>query len=517
MEQKGKLKLQSHLPFTLKEIKKSLFSLNDQIESLTISEKSRLEKFLREFSASKKKKKLYEHFENRIQYGFNDSINRIRLYSLDENRLFIRAAFQAEYVKNKNETLLNIQTQYEIFGSLYDKIHFQLLKSDQSIQGNKELFIFSKFNKSKWHRNAILNTEVSSSDHSRGFIAYDINKFNIFLGRIPWSIGFGESGKFVMNGFQTAIPTSFGVNLDFDWFRYSSIHSAITAPELMTIVTEEYGGISQQYRKAPDKFMVSHRFEVDLWDNFTIHQNEMIVYGNRSLDLNYLNPFSFLRPLEHELGDRDNALITIGFKWRLPKYHLITYHDFLLDEWKISEAAKYFDGGETWFGNKHGIMNGLSWANHNIQLWFEHVSIAPWVYTHKFDVNRYTHDSQPLGYTAGPNSQTFFYKAAYYPNPHWQFFLSHRIVHKGKNYDENDNSTWNIGGDIFKGHRNDNTEGNIKSIKETRKFLEGDLESTKQTIFNAHYQYNFYLSAELEYEYNWDNESVLKFYFSIQI
>ena len=328
---------------------------------------------------------------------------------------------------------------------------------------------------------------------------------------------FGESGKFVLNDFQTAIPTSFGVNLDFDWFRYHAIHSALTAPELMATVTEEYGGIKQQYRKAPDKFMVSHRFEVDLWDNFTIHQNEMIVYGNRSLDLNYLNPFSFLRPLEHELGDRDNALITVGFKWRLPKYHIMTYHDFLLDEWKISEAAKYFDAGETWFGNKHGVLNGLSWANHNIQLWFEHVSIAPWVYTHKFDVNRYTHDSQPLGYLAGPNSQTFFYKAAYYPDPHWQFFISHRIEHKGKNFNENNDSVWNIGGNIFKGHRNENPEGNTKSIKDTRRFLEGELETRKQTIFNVHYQYNFYLSAEFEYEYNWKNESILKFYFSIQI
>lgn len=439
----------------------------------------------------------------------NKSITLSNLISLNVDSVFTTysytdsissAVLELSFYGDYSDEVLHT-VSYELSGNIDNQFHFyfkqsEILKSKSNSQNNIDEF--SYFN----------TVKTTTADKSSGYGVYQIPSSYIYLGKVNWSIGAGESGKLILNNKLNTSFSSFGMYFELGPFRYHSIHGSILGSELKEQFRDSLNSDPINFY-LPDKFFVNHRFELSLSNDLMFHYNEALIYGNRSIDINYFNPFSFLRSQEHELHDRDNVLISLGMSWRIPSLSLQIYNDILLDEWKISEVFT------DWFGNKHGIMNGLTWAKHNIQLWFEHVAIRPFTYTHKFDVNRYTHDGQNIGYFAGPNSQTFFYKTAYYPNPSWSYWLSHRVTHKGQNYDQAEGRVWNVGGDIFKGHINENS-GSVESISENVAFLSGNLLTEIETQFNITYEPNYYIKTELNYTYNSLDKTLLRFFFRIQ-
>jgi len=518
METYGFISLEGVKPYTSSYIQIKLKKLKKQ--RLSVENRQWLESFESEFFLVSQQKKSVQPFwtskgfshswQSVTSSGFDESKEFLSFHKENENYLLASIRLQSE-IMLKNSSANLIATEYGGFGKFND-FYISVLKQDYSISDkNSILTQNSRFLTNKWSNDVVNSGSLESADHSRGYLAHKTKHTLFWLGRIPFEIGSGESGKFVLNGFQTSVPTSLGFSLDFWKIRYQGLHASLTAPELMVTLEENMNGALNSYRKAPDKFLTSHRFELDLSENFQIHYNELIVYGNRSLDLNYVNPFSFLRPLEHELGDRDNAIITLGGKLKIPSLHLMGYTDFILDEWKLDELDAYWSDKKSWWANKHGNLTGITWANHGIQVWAEYVAIAPWVYTHKFDVNRYTHDASPLGYKLGPNSQTMFYKMAYQYNPQLRLEISHKREQKGQNYSSNERTLWNIGGDIFKGHI-----ARFGELTETRTFLEGDLLKRQTTEIKLRYDFNHYVKMESSYTIHSNENNLLMLYFSIR-
>jgi hypothetical protein len=413
------------------------------------------------------------------------------------------------YAENlfESKAAFNLNSSYYLSGKV-DNFYFHMEKFENFAIGNKNIVaknsVFSKSNYQEKHLE-----ESNSFDLSFGHLIYAFNKSYLFLGKIPWEIGYGESGKLILNGFKQHYPiTAFGLNLDLGIFRYHAMHGQLLASELLEFRNDSLNGDLVHGRQMPDKFMVSHRFEIDLSKNVVLAMNELIVYGNRSVDLNYLNPFHFVKPVEHELQDRDNALIALSVKFRIPQLNIISYHEILLDEWKISELSSYFSSKEHWFGNKQAMLNGISYRNNNWQVFLELVQIAPYVYTHKFAVNRYSHDALPLGYDTGPNSLSYFFKCQYLSDDEYSLSFSYRHVKKGNNYSAVERNDWNIGGDLFHG---DNTRA-----KETRRFLEGKIFLEDQIQLNFKYQLhnNFILYSNHKISNSkWNSNNGLVFLF----
>ena len=514
MEVLGHISLKGVKPYKFSSIQAILKNL--EREDLSVKYQLILKSFKNEFQIKNDQSNEFQPVwtVNGFKHSFNSVYssgfekNNEKLVFYNEGKDFVSAGIrlQAEFIRSSRL----ISTEYNGFGR-FGNFHFSLLKQDYAVSDSKNQLVgTSRFLINKWSNGALRDGSVKSADHSRGYLAYSNKNITAWLGRIPFEIGSGESGKFVLNGFQTSIPTSLGFSFDFWKIRYHGMHASLTAPELMVTLEENNNGHLNFFRKSSDKFLVSHRFELDLHDNFQIHYNEMIVYGNRSIDLNYLNPFSFLRPLEHELGDRDNAIITLGGKLKLPNLNLMGYADFILDEWKLEELDSYWSDKKSWWANKHGVLTGLTWANHGFQLWGEYVAIAPWVYTHKFDANRYTHDGSTLGYNLGPNSRTLYYKAAYQFNPQLRIEISHRRESKGENFNETKTGIWNVGGDIFKGHTT-----RFGGLTSTRTFLEGNLKKRNTSRFKIRYDHNHYIKMEAEYKSISNLDNVLLFYFSL--
>jgi hypothetical protein len=239
----------------------------------------------------------------------------------------------------------------------------------------------------------------------------------------------------------------------------------------------------------PDKWVVSNRFEFSPFTGMAVGLTGMIVYGNRSADWAYLFPLNFFRATEHNLRDRDNALLSIDLESRIFRGTKI-YGTLFIDELRKEKL------GTDWFGNKHGFQIGFHLTDPfsipNIALRFEYLAIMPWVYTHRFDINRYISDLSSLGYWAGPNSEIFYIHLEKEWHRRLITGLKWRQWKHGDNYPNK-----NIGGDILLGHSRllDDQEEPVK----TSKFLEGILETEKKLEFYTRYEVfnDFYLNFKV--------------------
>jgi hypothetical protein len=154
---------------------------------------------------------------------------------------------------------------------------------------------------------------------------------------------------------------------------------------------------STELPKFNDKFLATHILKWNINANWQLFLGEHIIYGNRNLDLNYLLPLAFYRVIEHNLADRDNALIFGGFNFHFSDHTF--YTNFILDEFKKSEILG------NWWGNKYAVQTGasFSFANFFKRFGIEITAVRPWLYTHYILENKFSHDGISLGFPDGSN------------------------------------------------------------------------------------------------------------------
>ncbi len=95
--------------------------------------------------------------------------------------------------------------------------------------------------------------------------------------------------------------------------------------------------------------------------------------------------------------------------------------------------------------------------------------IEPYVYSHRFNENNYSHNDFLLGHDIGPNSDDFFVKIIYLLSKRATLTIFAEKIRHGKNIVVNQDSIINVGGDFKLGHRNWDSE--------KAKFLDGILEN----------------------------------------
>ncbi len=311
--------------------------------------------------------------------------------------------------------------------------------------------------------------KVTYFDRSGGELALTLPYFQVRFAQqfVQW--GLGESGQFIISDYADHFPY---FQLQKRWRRvtFSFIHGKLVA---------EASGDSLAGRPYyPDKWIVAHRLEVSPWDRLSLAFTESYIYGNRGIEWAYLLPLNMYRATEHYLLDRDNKTIALDAELRLQR-GLKLYGTIFLDEFKQSQLFT------NWYGNKHAFMIGL-WNTDpfripNFSIRLEYVAIMPWVYTHKYAVNRYVNNLQPLGYWAGPNSEVWYFHVK--KDVHRRLIGGFRFRQwkHGENYPNE-----NIGGDILLGYNV--LLGDQKKRRTTRKFLEGILRTEKTIQFYLRYE-----------------------------
>jgi len=237
-------------------------------------------------------------------------------------------------------------------------------------------------------------------------------------------------------------------------------------------------------KKFANKYLAAHRLEINLGSGVNIGFQEAVVYGQRGLELAYVNPVMFLRSAEHYLGDQDNALMGIDITFN-PIKGLKFYGEFLMDDVFIKRI------GTKWWGNKFAYHASLFWIDplgfENTSFRLEYTKIKPFVYSHRFPINVYKHYNSSLGKSIKPNSDKW--------NGVFDYYQSRKLYYSIQIwYDRHGSSTERqiVGGEIY--------EPTPNFGDEYLGFLKGNLETMKGLKLRITYETlrNLFITANLE-------------------
>ena len=224
---------------------------------------------------------------------------------------------------------------------------------------------------------------------------------------------------------------------------------------------------------ARQKYLAAHRLELALAPWLDLGLQEIVIYGDRGLELTYLNPIMFYWAAQSYLGDTDNMILGLDLDLH-PGKGLRFYLAFVADDlnYKLADYKRLWIFTDD-LANKFSFQFGMLWIDPigllDTDLRAEYVRLEPWIYTHKFPINTFRHFDSPLGHNLGPNSDR------------WEVNLTHRFTrdlstsiglshtrHGANELLPDGRSMRNVGGDIHWGRR-------AWDALETKEFLDGNV------------------------------------------
>ncbi len=198
------------------------------------------------------------------------------------------------------------------------------------------------------------------------------------------------------------------------------------------------------------KFLAAHRLEFSLAPWLDVGLQEAVVYGDRGPELLYAIPTMFLWAAQSYLGDKDNVVMGIDLDIH-PGRGLRFYGAYLVDDMKKLRILS--DD----FANKFSAQLGALWTDpagmDDTALRLEYVRLEPWIYTHRYPINTFSHFDLPLGNSLGPNSNRWRACWEWRPHPKTEIGFEARRTRHGDNVLEADGTVVNVGGDLHLGAR----------------------------------------------------------------
>ena len=474
-------------PFDREHISELLAEINEHRAQLTRIDRQYLDNFLLDFrfeidhtqknSQMGKEKTWYtifsswEHIKKDFYRFFAqnqpEEENHVFFWEDSTNSFYFDFIYDLTYDRrsdrvNRSKEVMN----FALRGTIYNNFGYMVNVSMASLYGDIDYRNSDPYLKSNWRNN---REKVTFFDRSGGDIAYRTPYVDFHFAMQPTTWGLGESGILILSDNVDQYPYV-SISKYWTWGSFTYMHGKLLA--------EKTGKTEEDQAIIPDKWIVSNRFEFSPLTGMAVGLSGIVIYGNRSADWAYLFPINYFRATEHNLRDRDNALLAIDVESRISN-GLKIYGTFFIDELRQDKL------GTNWFGNKHGFQVGFHLADPagipNLAARAEYVTIMPWVYTHKYNVNRYMNDGRSLGHWAGPNSEIIYLHLEKKWHHRWTTGIKWWQSKHGANY-----SNENIGGNIFIGHNT--TIGGQEEPRETRNFLEGLLETEKKVELYTQYE-----------------------------
>jgi hypothetical protein len=210
------------------------------------------------------------------------------------------------------------------------------------------------------------------------------------------------------------------------------------------------------------KYIAVHRLVVQPHRRLVIGITDAVAYGDRGIDLSYLNPLAIYFVTQANNGDRDNALTGVDAKLLLPQLEL--YGELLLDDLNLRRGLRHF-------GNKPAVVAGLLWmqpfgaADWDVDA--EWSWAAQYTYTHVVPINRWEHYGQTLGSRTGTDAALWVTGVRRRWTRGWSTRLFYELEQQGE-------------GDVSKGH--DTRDGDAQA------FLSGTVESRHRPGVEVRYQ-----------------------------
>ncbi len=476
-------------------------------------------------SLSDADKKIFADLKKEFEYELNGTLNNSEslfdgtgynflsdkeryLYSMCERNkftLFVNGIAQFNYIHSNDR--VNDQSSSASFlkyggqlrGTILDKIGYSVKATNGKVWGDRNAalnlneILFSY----KYNTDPSNHTGNDFVDNTEGYISADFNLLQFKLGRDRKIIGYGPLPVILGDNF----PSFDYLQFDFTYkiFSFSYLHGRLNG--IMSSYTDSVQG---GMRNVAEKYFGYHRFGFNISRHISFGLGEMIIYGNRSLDFTYVNPFNFYKSVEHANQDRDNSLMFFDVQNNSVN-GLKIFGSVIMDDMDFGKI------GKGWFGNQ--LLYNLTLYSSNLykilplEFYLQYIRCEPYMFTHRIHNNSYTSFSYNLVNPILPNSEKFLIRINY--NPYYRLNLSIEASftrHGANELNADGTVKTNYGGDVLVGHREfDKTEVY---------FLEGIREYYRSISFCANYEpvNNYFLLLNLVYENNSLSNSIRQKY-----
>ncbi len=274
-----------------------------------------------------------------------------------------------------------------------------------------------------------------------GFVAaevsYNPNEFFVFTA--------GQGRNFLGEGYRSMLLSDgafsypfFRIETTFWKFKYVNLWTQMYDLRRDAMITPE---------NFARKYLSSHYLSININSRLNFSVFESIMVGDTSqmegLDVSFLNPIIFYRPVEFAVGSRNgNALLGAAFSYKTYNKQMV-YGQFVLDEFQLSSILAQ----EGSWVNKYGFQLGYKWYDafkvKGLFQRLEYNTARPHTYQHREILTNYAHYGSPLAHPWGANFHEVIYQAVYQKS-RWEGDLQFNFGRMGA-----DASGSNWGSDIY--------------------------------------------------------------------
>ncbi len=328
--------------------------------------------------------------------------------------------------------------------------------------------------------------DFSSEDHTETVLTLAGEDINFSLGKYPVSMGAGMMHSLTLSQMD-AYYENFMISVASDRFKFTTLTGFLLADyqSRYEIANPDYAisndteVIRSDYTKR-EKYLSAHRLEWRALNNLSFGVNEMVISGDRTIEMGYLVPVLPLFWMGHYYGDHDNSLISFDMTYQ-PLRNYSVYGELLFDDetftesWTKNYMNKWAVAGGI-YNSRFLTVDGLSFN-------FEYARVEPYVYGHKYHINRYMNLDNFLSIPAGPDSETLNFMLKYFLDFDKSLTLGYTRENRGE---------------VRWGQWDQPLDYKI----EDKIFLRGTVEKTNKYYAQLTYRYNKYISADIYYSHH---------------
>ncbi len=400
----------------------------------------------------------------------------IYAYSMNnEFSIFVKSHINSFLINSKDQRFAHlIEGGGRFYGNFRKILGFEFDATNGFVFGSKSTAL--NLHELSYNFKLLERPEERFFDRSYSYVMVEFPFLNFGIGKIRQTIGYGIN-QLILSDYGPEFEKIF-LNLNYKAFSIEFLHGWLQN--------------SRFHKSIPEipKFFAHHRLSFSPINNLKLGVGESIIYSRTSPELAYLNPLNFYKSIEHQLQDKDNALLYFDFEF-LIKRNVRLYSTFLIDDIDFAKI------GKNWYGNKTAFSIGSNFyypiPEIPIHLQIEYSRIEPYTYTHRFNNISYTSLDLPLATEQPPNSFRVSFKLDYETSPNFNINLLYSFTKHGSNYFYN-NKFVNVGGDINSGFDANNDS-------ELLHFLAGKTETIHDFELNIVYEIlrNIKLNSKIDY------------------
>ena len=377
---------------------------------------------------------IYSNYRNMVYLHYQDfrlAADPILSYSIQQQMDETTGKYQQVRISNG---LMFRGELGKYFGFYFDLTDNHV--SDERWQGEK--IPFQVWEESGWPFLTTRDNGDFDFDENVAYLSFQYKYFYLVYGREFNQWGVGHTGNLLLS---TNAQLYDEIKLVIQYWRFKFTH--------LTAFLQYISPEGREYMKDQphiDQYWSGNRLELNLGKGVQLGLSESVVYGDRSLQLGYLNPISFFKSVEHYYGDRDNGALGVDLEWRIQN-GIKWFGEWFIDDITTTKL------GSDWYGNKFGWQSGIFWVNpfslRDIDLLLEYTRIKPYVYSHSYqDYNKYKHYDTILGHYIGPNSDQLLVRFRKRFSKFLETALEYQVYRHGSNPADR-----NVGGDPDRPHQ----------------------------------------------------------------